>query len=320
MRVVIVGAGAVGGVVGGRLAEAGTDVALVARGAHGAAMRDGGLTVVDPEREFTVRVPVFERIAAVGLGADDVVCLAVKSQDTVAVLDELVAAGVEVPVACFQNGVENERAALRRLPVVLGVCVMLPAAHLTPGRVEAYAWPIPGLFDVGRYPEGSDPSADALVEALNSAGFDARAVAEVMRWKYTKLLMNLGNSVEAMCPRDRDAATLAARARDEGRACLDVAGIAYASADEERERRGDRLRVGVIDGRSRGGGSSWQSLARGTGAIESDYLNGEVVLLGRLHRVPTPVNELLAREARAAAIARTPPGTISALELLNRLR
>ena len=319
MRVVIVGAGAIGGVVGGRLAEAGTDVVLVARGAHGTAIRERGLTVVDPEREFTVPVSVFERIAEVGFGTDDVVCLAVKSQDTVAVLDELVAAGATAPVACLQNGVENERAALRRLPVVLGVCVMLPAAHLTPGRVEAYAWPIPGLFDIGRYPEGSHRSADALVGELNSAGFDARAVADVMRWKYTKLLMNLGNSVEAMCPADRNAATLAARAREEGRACLDAAGIAYATAEEERERRGDRLKVGVIDGQARGGGSSWQSLARGTGAIESDYLNGEIVLLGRLHGVPTPVNELLARAARAAALARTPPGTIPASELLTRL-
>ena len=54
-----------------------------------------------------------------------------------------------------------------------------------------------------------------------------------------------------------------------------------------------------IGGRRRGGGSSWQSLARGTGTIETDYLNGEIVLLGRLHGVPTPVNlGLPARRAR----------------------
>ena len=43
------------------------------------------------------------------------------------------------------------------------------------------------------------------------------------------------------------------------------------------------------------GGSSWQSLARGAGSIEAEYLNGEIVLLGGLYGVATPVNELLQR-------------------------
>jgi len=58
----------------------------------------------------------------------------------------------------------------------------------------------------------------------------------------------------------------------------------------------------------RQGGSSWQSLARRSGVIEADQLNGEVVLLGRLHGVPTPVNELLRRLAIADARAGAPPG------------
>ena len=57
-----------------------------------------------------------------------------------------------------------------------------------------------------------------------------------------------------------------------------------------RTRRGDRLRLQPVDGELRPGGSSWQSLARGVGTIETDYLNGEIVLLGRLHGVPTPAN------------------------------
>ena len=53
------------------------------------------------------------------------------------------------------------------------------------------------------------------------------------------------------------------------------------------------------------GGSSWQSLVRGTGSIEADHLNGEIVLLGRLHGVPTPVNAVLQRRARQAAATRS---------------
>jgi 2-dehydropantoate 2-reductase len=57
-------------------------------------------------------------------------------------------------------------------------------------------------------------------------------------------------------------------------------------------------------------------LRRGTGNIETDYLNGEIVLLGRLNGVPTPVNELLQRRARQAALDRIAPGTVDPAELL----
>jgi 2-dehydropantoate 2-reductase len=57
-------------------------------------------------------------------------------------------------------------------------------------------------------------------------------------------------------------------------------------------------------------------LARGTGALETDYLNGEIVLEGRLHGVPTPVNERLCALAASAARERLAPGTLSVDEVL----
>ena len=63
------------------------------------------------------------------------------------------------------------------------------------------------------------------------------------------------------------------------------------------------------------GGSSWQSLARRPGSIESDYLNGEIVLLGRLHGVPTPVNTVLQRIANRLAVTGTPPVSMSLAEI-----
>ena len=65
MRFVVVGAGAVGGVVGGRLAEHGHDVVLVARGAHGEAMRERGLRIESPDAAITQRVAVVEHPTAV---------------------------------------------------------------------------------------------------------------------------------------------------------------------------------------------------------------------------------------------------------------
>ncbi|MGH9275276.1 MAG: ketopantoate reductase C-terminal domain-containing protein, partial [Acidimicrobiales bacterium] len=64
---------------------------------------------------------------------------------------------------------------------------------------------------------------------------------------------------------------------------------------------------------------SWQSLARGTGSIEADTLNGEIVLLGRLRGVPTPVNELLQRTAHELARVGAPPGSMTIDELEARL-
>ena len=65
-----------------------------------------------------------------------------------------------------------------------------------------------------------------------------------------------------------------------------------------------------IGGTERSGGSTWQSLERGLGTVETDYLNGEIVLLGRLHGVATPANELLQRLTADAARGGTAPGTV----------
>jgi 2-dehydropantoate 2-reductase len=319
-RIVIVGAGAIGGAVGARLFESGADVTLVARGEHADVIARDGLTLVEPDREVTLPVPVVTNVAHAAVDAGTLVILAVKTQDTPPVLGDLVtAAPPSTPVACFQNGVANERTVGARFPRTYGVVVMMPAAHLEPGVVEAYASPIPGLLDVGLAAGGVDAVADDLVGALCRAGFDARAVPDVMRWKHTKLLMNLGNAVEALCVRDADAGELVRRARREAVTVFDAAGIAYASAEEEAERRADLLQVREIRGSSRGGGSSWQSIARGLGSIEADALNGEIVRAGAAAGVPAPVNALIRDRASVAASARVAPNSIPAAELLAEL-
>ena len=139
-----------------------------------------------------------------------------------------------------------------------------------------------------------------------------------MRWKYRKLLLNLGNAAQALIGAE-SAGEVAERAREEGEACLRAAGIDCASVEEDRARRGEVLRIKPVEGRPYGGGSTWQSLQRGTGSIETDYLNGEVSLIGRLHGVPTPVNDLLQRLAYEAALNRQPPGRLSVKEFEARL-
>jgi 2-dehydropantoate 2-reductase len=82
---------------------------------------------------------------------------------------------------------------------------------------------------------------------------------------------------------------------------------------------GESTAHGEVAGRPRGGGSSWQSLMRGTGTVEADQLNGEIVLLGRLHGVPAPANDLVRRLVNRAARDRTPPGSLTPAELSKML-
>ena len=313
MRVVVYGAGAVGGLVGGRLHQAGHDVMLIARSRHYETIRDSGLTIRSAAGSDVLKVPVASTAAEAGLRADDCVLLGVKSQDTHAALRDLrQSAPATVSVACLQNGVANEAAALRLFRDVYGIWVMCPASHLEPGEVRAESAPIEGIFDVGRYPAGSDATAEALSAALSSGPFESVARPDIMRWKYRKLILNLGNAAQAVYAWDDNAKALAAAARREGEAALAAAGIDVATETEDRERRGNRLSIAPIGGVIRGGGSTWQSLARGTGSAEADYLNGEIVRLGRLHAVPTPVNEMLQDECRRAAAEHREPGTLKA--------
>lgn len=318
-RFVVYGAGAVGGVVGGRMFQHGHDVVLVARGAHGRAIAERGLTVEWPEGAVTLPIPVVEHPSQLTFGPDDVVVVAVKSQDTLGVVEALVdRAPPGTPIVCLQNGVANEPAFLRWFPSVHAVTVMAPTWHLDPGVVRAHTSQAAAILDIGRWPSGVDDVTEAVAAAFRASGFQSVARPDIARWKYTKLLLNLANPIDALSPSGPDAARLRALARREGEEVLTAAGIDHVSDDDDRARRGDTLRIAPVGDGPRLGGSTWQSLARGN-PVEVDYLNGEIVLLGRLHGVATPVNEVLQRAARRAVVERTPPGSIPAADLLARI-
>ncbi|WP_329007291.1 ketopantoate reductase family protein [Micromonospora rifamycinica] len=322
MRYLIIGAGAVGGTIGVLLGEAGRDVTLVARGEHLAAIRRQGLTLRTPDRAVTWHGPAVDGPGTVPLPADTVLVLTVKSQHTWAALDAWAdapvagggTAGERLALFTAQNGVANEPTALRLFAHVHPVCVWLPATHLDPGVVIASGHPYPGMLHLGRYPAGAD-EVDAAVSAdLTAAGFVAPVRDDVMRWKYGKLLNNLGNGVQALFGADHPR-WLVDRVRAEGVAVLAAAGIAHPSDDEERAERGDRVGTRPVDGQPRSGSSTWQSLARAAGSTEADHLNGEIVQLGRRLGVPTPANAAVQVAVRRLARERLPAGTFPPAEL-----
>jgi len=320
LRYVIYGAGAIGGVIGARLHLTGHDVALIARGAHLEALRANGLTFVSAEGTQTLAIPAAGSPADLDLTAEDVVVLAMKSQDTVAALDALFAsAPPEITVVSAQNGVVNERMALRRFPNVYGQLVILPGTHLEPGTVISSASPVYGVLDLGRYPRGSDERAEGIASNLTDAGFSAAASDDIMPWKYAKLLRNLANSTQAILGLEERAEGLMARAHEEALACFAAAGIEIVGDDQFRERFEVLNRIFSGSPAARAGNSSWQSLTRGSTTIEAAYLNGEIALLGRLHGVPTPVNQLLQEVATEVAASERGPGAHTLADLEARL-
>src|SRR5215472_17240681 len=212
MRYIIIGAGAVGGTIGGCLFQGGHEVVLVARGAHLDALRRDGLRLATPLGTEVLPIPAVSGSSEVGLRHDDVLILTTKTQDAESLLAEwawqpvtgdahgAVAADV-VPVVCAQNGVASERFALRRFQHVYGMYVRLPATHLEPGTVVAQGAPLAGLLQVGRYPAGADPTIERIAADLANSRFLAPVSTDVMRWKYAKLLDNLGNAIESLCGR-----------------------------------------------------------------------------------------------------------------------
>jgi 2-dehydropantoate 2-reductase len=292
--------------MGARLFEGGREVVLIA------------LKVRTPDAEVKSRVPAVGEPSDIVWRADDVVLLTVKSQHTAGALDDLASTAGDVPVVCAQNGVANERMALRRFSRVYAMMVMLPATHVAPGEVAMNATPVGGLLDIGRYPSGEDSLAGQIVGDLTEVGLTGRVDPNVMRLKYGKLLENLANAVQALCGLAAPAGELVRAVRAEGRAVLVAAGIDFATeAEMDRRRAESKIALRPIEGQGRGG-STWQSLARRAGSVETDYLNGEIALLGALHGVPTPYNRVLQRLAAQAAREQRAPGSHTVEEIRSQ--
>ncbi|MEJ1116899.1 2-dehydropantoate 2-reductase N-terminal domain-containing protein [Phyllobacterium sp. CCNWLW109] len=315
MRIIVFGLGAIGGVVAAKLGLAGHSVVAIARGTQLQAVRRSGLTLLSPQGTETTTFPVYADPKEVIFNNDDMILLAMKGQDTAQALFQLKAAGVvEQPIFCFQNGVANERTALRFFRNVYGVTVMLPADFERPGEVAAYCIPKVGIFDIGRYPAGVDAAVEHLCEVLNSCGFVANARSDVMNSKYRKLLANLENIIETAFSDKQQQADLYRKVRAEAEGVLTAAGIDWDKSEAEAR---NQMIMTAIPGRDRIGSSTLQSVVRGTGSLETSYLNGEIVLLGRLHNIETPYNSALCHLSEKLADGRLAPKSSEITSLLQ---
>ena len=318
MRFIVLGAGAIGSIIGGHLARTGYEVILVGRPDHVQAISADGLRIWRPERTYVVQIPAVDTPNRINFGSDDVILLCVKGQDTSPALDQLeAAAGADVPVFCCQNGVVNEEIAARRFGNVYGVVVNVPGQFHKPGIVYNSSKGYAGNLGVGRYPEDLDDLACRVFEAFGCATFKGGVWPNIMAYKWRKYLGNLINAVGAITDNRGDLEKVATVLRDEAWAVIQAAGIEVVPGTKYEQDMGLLGREMDKPPLATTGSSSWQSLFRSTGSIESRQLNGYIAELGRRHGVSAPANARITEIAGDMARNHEQPGKFSVDELLH---
>jgi len=202
MRIVVVGAGGVGGYFGARLARGGQDVTVVSRGAHLDAIRSGGLRVRSAlEGEYTAAVKAVEKVD--GLPPADVVLLCVKSFDTETATEQIRGVvGPETPVLSLQNGVDNEEKvdALLGAGHALGGVVYVFAAIEAPGVI---VHTFGGIVALGEMDGRVTPRAERVRDAFAASGVPVTLTTDIRRalWeKYLMLAAQAGLTALTGCP------------------------------------------------------------------------------------------------------------------------
>lgn len=332
-RYVVIGAGAIGGCVGGVLARAGVPVVMVARGRNAEVLATDGLTLRTPDGVVRTPIETASSPDDLHLTERDVLVFATKTQQLDAALEQWVdrpvhasdgtvsTAGERLPVLTALNGVVAEEKALRYFARVFGVCVWCPAVHLEPGEVIARSWPVVGQFHIARWPASIRTSADEefladLAATWSTAGIGVRTPDDVAPWKYNKLLMNLGNAVGALARQGADVGAVVGAAVAEGVDVLGRAEIDFVPFETSTLVRSEGPTPRPVPGfEDAPNNSTSQSLSRHTGNIETDYLNGEIVRLAHRYGSAAPVNSALTRAARAASRDGHGPGQYSREQL-----
>ncbi len=294
MRIVVMGAGGVGGYFGARLAASGEDVRFVARGAHLDAMRRDGLKI-DSKLGDLVLKPDRTSADPADLGPADLVVIAVKLGDTDSAIDAVrPLMRDETSVVSFQNGVGAIDALTRAFgaaPVIGGVA-QIAAEIAGPGHIR-HTGTLARLV-VGEPKGGSSARVEALAAVAKKAGIDAIASDDITKaiWeKFVFLASFSGVTTLARRPKgvilsDPDLRQLYADALAEAVAVARGRGAALPVEHAERALKfTDGLPAEMKS-------SMFGDLERGN-RLEVEYLSGAVARLGAEVGVKTPVHQAI---------------------------
>jgi 2-dehydropantoate 2-reductase len=336
-RYVIFGAGAIGAAIGGLLARAGSRVVCVARPANAEALRQGTIIRKDDGEDLLVRVDAVSSASEISPEGGDFVLLTTKSQATEQAIEDLFKRyGPGVPIVCLQNGIRNEEIAARRFDNVYAGLVFISAGQLDPSLITLQQG---GAVSIGCYPVGLDDACLALCADLSRAGLEATASAHVMSMKWGKLVANLNNATTTItgywleqAMSDLEMRKLMLAVREEGLAVLDAAGIEVEPPAGEpspiriremtqklrRPPRPSSKNTGLAVVRTYS--SMWQDLYLCRKTNEAEFLNGEIVALGKTLSIPTPYNSTLLEIVDKMFEEGLEPGIYTPVELSDFIR
>jgi 2-dehydropantoate 2-reductase len=303
-RIVVIGAGAVGSALGALLHRMGRDVVLIARPEHVAAIRQNGLQVDGVAGSFVARLAAAEALDY----RPDLALLTVKAQDVASAVKANQAFLNDVPIVTFQNGVRSDEAVAEILPrdEIISAVVTMNAAYLEPGKVTVA---IQGNLVIGRPFIPRDPKLEEVAQILNQA-IPTRITDNIQGVHWMKLIINLNNALPALTGysmkqvyADGYLSRLAVGIMREGQRAIRRATIRLEPLPEVSvalNRFLSFIPLGIaariVAGKYQRVMSEWplwsstlQSIRRHRPA-EIDYLNGEIVELGRRCGEATPLN------------------------------
>jgi 2-dehydropantoate 2-reductase len=306
MRICVIGAGAIGGLLGARLAKAGEAVTLVARGPHLEALKANGLRLIEEDgSEFVVQPKVVSNVREAG--PQDVIVLGMKAHQVAAVVDDLASAFTDdTIVLTAQNGipywyfmrlggphdgrvlesVDPGGIVARGIPTdrVIGSVVYPAAEIIAPGVLKHIEG---NRFSISEIDSADTPRVRQLSETLRNAGFKAPVTSDIRSEIWTKLWGNLSfNPISALThatlvdicqfPMTRE---LAAKMMTEAQQVGEALGIAFRVSLEKR--------IAGAEAVGKHKTSMLQDIEQGR-APEIAALVGSIIELGQVAGVATP--------------------------------
>ncbi len=291
MKIAVMGAGAIGGYFGGRLAKAGFDVSFIARGAHLDVIRKNGLKVLSPLGDFTIH-PATVTDDPAEIGPVDVILFMVKNYDTLQAAEQIrPLVGPDTAIIPFQNGVEARAMLSNVLGArhVLGGVAFIPASIQEPGVIKHNAELAKLVF--GEFDKQITPRAVAFLDALEKAGVTGEIPADISMVLWSKLMfltsMSAINCITqqpvGLVQSDGETIALYMDAMREVAAVATAHGV---SLGEEEIANNMALAKSFPPNNKT---SMFQDLEAGR-RLEIDYLSGAVVRLGREKGIETPIH------------------------------
>jgi len=320
MKIAVIGAGAIGGLVAGYLKLKGEDVCLLARPQTARAIKDSGLTISGCRGEFKINLEAVESL----LSPPDLAILAVKSQDIEEVLKSNFEFLKEAAILTTQNGIQADNIASRYLPKenISSSIVMFGSTSLAPGKIVHNfegSWILGGIFKDQRpnLPAGQAGTKDQnerlqRISVILNTIFPVIVSDDIQGMKYLKIFVNASNCIPAILGvsmqeafADINVSRASISIWKEGLETVNKAGIELKSLPDfplERlikltslpEMEAAKIFSGIMQGLSKEPlyGSILQSIKKGRPS-EIDYINGEFVHIAKERKFNAPLNEKL---------------------------